>query len=126
MDIRIWAIMILLMIYFTVSVGCMASNKPDANRTKNLLAIYDFLDYALIVTLVVHVIYIPHQLTLQNPDYFYITLTAGYTLVILIYMTTLKKLNLSEDAIKYVLKYALFSICFASLPILTKAIYLAV
>lgn len=126
MDIRIWALMILLMIYFTVSVGCMASNKPDANKTKNLLFMHDFLDYALIVTLVVHVIYIPYQVTLQSPDYFYVTLTAGYSLGILIYMTTMKKLDLSEDAINFVLKYALFSICFASLPILSKAIYLAV
>ena len=126
MDIHIWALMILLMLYFAVSIGCMASNKPEANKTKNLLFIHDFLDYALIITLFVHVIYIPHQLTLQSPDYFYVTLTAGYSLVILIYMTTMKKLDLSEDAINFVLKYALFSICFASLPILTKAIYLAV
>ena len=61
-------LMILLMIYFTVSVGCMASNKPEANKTKNLLFIHDFLDYALIVnscrTCNIHSLI---RLTLQSP-----------------------------------------------------------
>ncbi len=123
---RIWALMILLMVYFAVSVGCMALDNPEANKTKNYEFLHDFLCYALIITLFVHVIYIPHQATLQDPNYFYVTLTAGYSTVILIYLTTMKKLKLSENSMDYVLKYVLFAICFASLPILTKAIYLAV
>lgn len=123
MQTRIGILIILLTLYFLLTIGCIGAEDKSNNKKENLLFLRVFFTYVVLVTLSAFIIYEPNRLILTDPNYYIVSFISFFTSVILLYMVSNNELVKEHDSRKYAYSYLIFALSFAALPTLTKVFH---